>query len=81
MLTYNRNDNEIVLCRTFSSDIDAHIAQATLEEEGIASILENEIFSRLYPIGFNSIGGIRLMVKNRDLERAKEIISSLSFDN
>ncbi|MDE7411745.1 MAG: DUF2007 domain-containing protein [Paramuribaculum sp.] len=81
MLSYNRNENEIVLCRTFSSDIEAHIAQAALEEEGLTCILENEIFSRLYPIGFNSIGGIRLMVKSRDMERAGEIVDSLSFEN
>ncbi len=79
MLSYNRNDNEIVLCREFSSDAEAHIAQAALEENGIEVILDNEIFSRIYPIGFNSLGGIRLMVRNRDLNKASEIIDSLNF--
>jgi len=79
MLTYNRNDNEIVLCHEFTNDAEAHIAEAALRNEGIEAIIDNEIFSRIYPIGFNTIGGTRLMVRRRDLDRATEIIDSLNF--
>lgn len=62
--------DDIVLCHEFSSDADARMAQAILSQEGIKSILDNETFSRIYPIGFNSLGGIRLMVRAADLSRA-----------
>lgn len=81
MLTYNHSDNEIVLCRAFSLDSEAHIAQAALEENGIESILDNEIFSRIYPIGFNSLGALRLMVHRRNLERALDIVNSLHLSD
>ena len=80
MLTYNIKDYEPVLCREFPNDTEARIAQAALENAGIESILDNDIFSRIYPIGFNSLGAIRLMVKGRDLQRALDIISSLNFE-
>lgn len=78
-LTYNRNDNEIVLCREFNSDAEAHIAQSVLEQEGIQCVIDNELFSRIYPVG-GMLGGLRLMVKRRDLDRANEIIDSLNFE-
>lgn len=78
-ITYNRNDNEIVLCREFSSDAEAHIAKSVLEQEGILCVIDNELFSRVYPIGTSSFGGLRLMVRACDLDRANEIIDSLNF--
>lgn len=80
MLSYNREDNEIVLCRNFVSDAEAHIAEAALRQEGIMCIIDNELFSRVYPIGASGLGELRLMVKRRDLERALEIIDSLNFE-
>ena len=68
------DDNDLVIAATFDYDWQAHIAQGLLAEENIASTLDNEIFSSLYPIGFNSIGGINLRVFGRDLKRAQEII-------
>lgn len=78
-LTYNRHDNEIVLCREFTSEAEAHIAQSALEQEGIRSIIDNELFSRIYPVG-GTLGSLRLMVKRRDLDLAKAIIDSLNLD-
>ncbi|MCF0214426.1 MAG: DUF2007 domain-containing protein [Muribaculaceae bacterium] len=69
------NKNDVVLARIFSSDIDARMAQSLLEDAGIKCVLDNETFSRIYPIGFNSIGGIRLMVFESDLERAEKILT------
>lgn len=74
------NSDEIVLCRAFSSDASAHIAQSLLEEEGIRSIIDNQVFGSVYPIGFNSIGGFRLMVYRKDLERATEIVDKARLD-
>ena len=80
-LTYNKQDDEIVLCREFSLDAEAHIAQAALEQAGILSVIDNNIFSAVYPMPYGCpMGGSRLMVKKRDLDKALEIIDSLNFE-
>lgn len=68
------DDNDLIIAATFDFDWQAHMAKGILDEHDIPSVLDNEIFSSLYPIGFNSIGGINLRVFRRDLERASEII-------
>ena len=67
-------DNDLIIVATFDFDWQAHMAQGILDEQEIPSTLDNEIFGSLYPIGFNSIGGINLRVFRRDADRAKEII-------
>lgn len=79
MIKYDKTDDDIVLCRTFSNDVQAHIALAALENEGIAATIDNDIFSRIYPLPFSDIGGLRLMVRKRDLDRATAIVDSLDF--
>ncbi|MCM1292641.1 MAG: DUF2007 domain-containing protein [Bacteroides sp.] len=78
-LTYNKEDNEITLCREFDSDAEAHIAMAALQQEGIVCVIENELFSRIYPVG-GMLGGLRLMVHRRDLDKALQIVDSLNFE-
>lgn len=81
MLSYNKNDSEIVLCREYPTDFQAHMAQAALEQEGIESIIDNELFSSVYPVGVGGWSSLRLMVRQRDLERARAIVDQLSFDS
>lgn len=76
---YDYTQNEIVLCRAFFNDTEARIALAALENAGITAIIDNDVFSRIYPIGFNSLGALRLMVHRRDLERASDIVDGLDF--
>lgn len=71
-----KEHDELVIVATFDFDWQAHIAQGLLEEEGIRSVIDNEYFGSLYPIGFNSIGGINLRVMRRDADRARAIITS-----
>lgn len=68
-------NDDLVIAATFDFDWQAHMAKGLLEEAGIRSVLDNEIFSSLYPIGFNSIGGINLRVFRHDLPRARAIIA------
>lgn len=79
MLKYDKTDSELVVCREFIYDAEAHIAEAALRQEGIMCVIENELFSRIYPIGTSDLGELRLMVFRRDLERAEQIIDSLNF--
>lgn len=68
------DENDLIIVATFDFDWQAHMAQGILEEHEIPSVLDNEIFGSLYPIGFNSIGGINLRVFRRDADRARDII-------
>lgn len=67
--------DQLVIVATFDFDWQAHMVQGLLTEEGIQSVIDNEIFGSLYPIGFNSIGGINLRVLRRDADRARQIIT------
>lgn len=80
-LTYNKNDDEIVPCKEFSLDAEARLAESFLKNEGISCFIESDFFSTIYPMPFGSpLGGARLMVKNRDLERARQLIDSLNLE-
>lgn len=81
MIKYDKTGRELVLCREFTSDIYAQAAVAALKEAGILCTIDNEIFSRIYP-GLNaSWGCLRLMVFNRDLDKANKILDSLNFSD
>lgn len=80
-LKYDYTDNEIVLCREFANDAEARLALASLEAEGIRAIIDNDVFSRIYPLGYSSVGALRLMVRRRDLDRATDIIESLNLNS
>lgn len=66
--------DNLVLLATFPGDVEAHIAAGMLEANGIATVLDNQLFSSLYPIGFNSIGQVRMMVRAADYSRANELL-------
>ena len=72
----DKKGSELVLLKTFSTDWEAYIAKGVLENEGIPSIVNNDIMSGIYPIGFNKLGGVRILVFRRDLERAKKAIEN-----
>ncbi len=71
-----KDPDTLVRIATFDHDWQAHIAKGLLEEHDIPSIINNEILSTIYPIGFNTIGGVTLSVFNRDASRALSILSS-----
>lgn len=68
--------SDLVVVASYSFDWQAHIAKGLLEEEGIACVIDNEIFNSIYPLGFNTIGGVNVRVFRRDLPRAKAILTN-----
>jgi hypothetical protein len=52
----------------------AQIAKLTLMSKGIDSFLADEFMSSFFPI---AIGGIRLQVRECDVEKAEEILQEL----
>ena len=79
-LTYNKKENEIVKLREYNTDFEANIAKAALQQVGIDCSIENALFSQLFP-GNTALGGYSIVVKQRDYDRALDIINSLKFDN
>ena len=65
----------VLLC-SFDNYIPAHIAQGRLKEEFINCYLQDEYSVTIDPFLSNAIGGIKLMVAETQLERAREILEN-----
>ena len=59
---------------TYPTRTDAELAQATLEAEGIPSVIASDDAGGAYPFDLGS--GARLMVAEPDAERARAILAS-----
>lgn len=80
MITSKKNESEEhpVVLRTFTSDFEANLVRAKLQEAGIPCMLADEFFSSLYPL--TTVGTIRLMVFNKDVEKALAILNDTAGD-
>jgi len=67
---------KFALLTTFDNYMDAHIVQGRLEEQGIRCWLKDEHTLTINPLWSNALGGIKLMVYEEQLERAREILNS-----
>ncbi len=65
----------ILLC-SFDNYIPAHIALGRLKEEFINCYLQDEYSVTIDPFLSNAIGGIKLMVADAQIERAREILQN-----
>ena len=65
---------KFVLLRSYDNYIPAHIAMGLLREEFINCHLQDEYSVTIDPFLSNAIGGIKLMVAESQLERAREIL-------
>ncbi len=61
----------------FTNYIDANIVLGRLEEDGIICWLKDENTVTIDPILSNAIGGIKLMVAESQVERAREILQGI----
>ena len=65
----------LLLC-SFDNYIPAHIALGKLQDEYINCYLQDENSVTIDPFLSNAIGGIKLMVAEAQIERAKEILKN-----
>ncbi len=65
---------KLVTVTTFFDANEAHITKGLLESEGIEAWIFDELAAVYTPI---ATGGIRLLVKQTDLARAKELLSAM----
>ena len=61
--------------QSFDDYIEANIICARLEQEGISCWLQNETLVTTAPFLANSVGGIKLMVAESQVDRAMELLS------
>jgi hypothetical protein len=72
---------ELVLLKTFPSDVEAHLVRTKLESEGITCFLENEHISNLVPAYYRMIGsGVQLKVPLEEAEKAVKILAEMYPD-
>lgn len=65
----------LFIIRTFSRDVDARLAEAVLEANGIESIVIGDNAAGMLPY-LNSLHPIRLAVKESDVEEAIALLDA-----
>lgn len=68
---------KLITARTFDNPIDAHLLKSKLEDEGITCFLQDEHTITIDPLVSNAIGGIKLKIKEEDIEKVKIIFKKL----
>ncbi|HET9825649.1 MAG TPA: DUF2007 domain-containing protein [Chitinophagaceae bacterium] len=62
--------------QSFDNYIEANIIRGRLEQEQISCWLQNEDMATTFPFLSNSIGGIKLMVPESQVDRAIELLNT-----
>lgn len=65
---------KLVTIKTSTYEHDLLVVRALLESSGIETFLQGEYTTQVYPLFSNAIGGVKLQVKDTDVERAVEIL-------
>ena len=65
--------DSLITIRRFEHPFEAHICKAKLESEGIHCFLDNEDTMGMYPV-FTIVGGVKLQVRESDVEEAVRIL-------
>jgi len=66
-----------ILLQVFTNYIDANILLGRMQEEGINCWLKDENTVTINPIWTQAVGGIKLMVAEQQVERAREILGTI----
>ena len=71
-----QKDDDLVVFDVFDSAFNANIVKGVLETNGVPCMITNDIFSSVFPLTDSFIGQIRVLVFQKDMELAKQIMSS-----
>lgn len=74
------NNEKVVVFRTYNSVFEANVVKELLASNGIPSMVKDEQVTVLLPM-FGSMTGVKLMVLEKDLDKATEIVDSKSDEN
>src|SRR5688500_2839037 len=64
-----------VTVMSFSQPIEAHVARTKLESEGIECAVADEHIVRMDWFYSMAVGGVKVKVRERDLDRARELLN------
>lgn len=71
--------DHFVTIQTFSYPHEVAIIQAHLEAEGIECFIKDGLTLQVQPFYSNAIGGVKLQVKESDVERALDIMKASGY--
>lgn len=74
------NNEKVVVFRTYDSVFDANVVKELLASNDIPSMIKNEHTTVLLPM-FNSMSGVALMVLEKDLAKAQEIVDATNVSD
>lgn len=77
---YSYGENDLVTVKSCYSAVDAHVFMGLLRDNGVESFLADEAHTSWQPYATYALGGVKIQVRGRDVERALEILSS-AFEN
>jgi hypothetical protein len=72
---------ERVTVKTFDTSVNAHLFRIELENEGIESFIYDEETITMDPLLSNAIGGIKVKINAKDIERTKEFLAKREEEN
>lgn len=73
-------NDKIVVYSTYYNPIEAHIIKSKLEDSEIPCFLTDENVATIQPLYNQAIGGVKLNVFERDIDRINALLTEESFD-
>jgi hypothetical protein len=77
-MKYSVRDNFVTI-KTFTYSHEISIVRGRLEAEDIECAVQDELMAQINPFYSNAIGGVKLQVRESDLERATEILTESGY--
>lgn len=71
--------NNFITVLTFTYPYEVAVIRGRLESEGIECFVQDELTVQVNPFYSNAIGGIKLQVRESDLERTIEILKETGY--
>jgi DNA-directed RNA polymerase subunit RPC12/RpoP len=81
LITNDFQPLERVTVKTFDTSVNAHLFRIELENEGIESFIYDEETITMDPLLSNAIGGIKVKINAKDIERTKEFLAKREEEN
>ncbi len=72
---------QMITAATFTYPHEIEILRHRLQQEQIQHFFENETMLSVAPMYSHALGGIRLRIRESDIERVRAIIDELSRDD
>ncbi len=81
LITNDFQPLERVTVKTFDTSVNAHLFRIELENEGIESFIYDEETITMDPLLSNAIGGIKVKINAKDIERTKKFLAKREEEN